>query len=114
MNFPWKCKGDRTASGLWKEPVKLLCDFLLSLSLSLLLEVVDFLEADEEAETLMEEEEAPMEDEEILEAQINGVASVRRTLMKRKIVGTKESHNVIIAKGLDICRKIVCCKISSM
>lgn len=70
-----------------------------------LLEVADFLEAEEEAETLVEEEEAPMEDEDILEAQINGVASVRRTLMKRKIAGTKASHNVIIAKGLDMCRK---------
>ena len=79
-----------------------------------LLEVADFLEDEEESETLVEEEEALMEDEEILEAQINGVASVRRTLMKRKIAGTKASHNVIIEKGLDICRKIVGCKISSM
>jgi len=35
--------------------------------------VADFLEAREEAKTLVEEEEVPTEDEEILEAQINGV-----------------------------------------
>jgi hypothetical protein len=79
-----------------------------------LLEVADLLEAEEEAETTVEEEEVPMEDEGILEAQINGVASVKRTLMKRKFVGTKASHNVIIAKGSGTCRKIAARKNSSM
>lgn len=71
-----------------------------------LLEVVYLLETGEEAETLMEEEETPMEDEEIFDAQINGVASSRRILMMRKIDGTKLSHNVIIPKGSGICKNI--------
>ena len=64
-------------------------------------------EAEEEVETPVEEEEAPMEDEEVVEDQINGVEFAKTTFMKRKIVGTKASHNVTIAKSLGTCTRIV-------
>ena len=55
----------------------------------------------------MEEEEAPMEDKEAMEDQIHGVEFAKRAFMKRKIVGTKASHNVTIAKSLGTCTRIV-------
>ena len=64
-------------------------------------------EAEEEVETPVEEEEAPMEDEEVVEDQINGVEFAKTTFMKRKIVGTKASHNVTITKCSGTCKRIV-------
>ena len=70
-----------------------------------LLEVADL--AKEEEEIHAEEVGAPMAEEEVMKEQINGVEFAKKALMKKRTAGTKESHNVIIAKGLGTFKRTV-------
>lgn len=74
---------------------------------------MDLEEAEEEVETLVEEEEGPIEDEEEIEDQVNDVEFAKRALVKRKIAGTKASHNVTIIKSSGTCKRIVILATSS-
>ncbi|WRX22593.1 hypothetical protein QQP08_015080 [Theobroma cacao] len=64
-------------------------------------------EVEEEEEIHEEEVEAIMGDKVVMKDPKNGVEFVRRTIMKRKIVGTKERHSDMIARSSILCRKIV-------
>jgi hypothetical protein len=79
-----------------------------------LLEVADLEEAEVEEETHEEEEEVLMAEDGMKEHQINGAIFVRVTLMTRRIVGTRENHNVTIARDSGTFKKIVVLAINNM
>jgi hypothetical protein len=71
------------------------------------LEEVEVLKQEEEEEVQEEEVEAAMKENQVLKALHKDVIFVRRVVMLRKIVGSRESLNVLIAKCLATCKGIV-------
>jgi hypothetical protein len=71
------------------------------------LEEVEVLEQEEEEEVQEEEVEAALNENQVLKALYKDVIFVRRVVMLRKIVGSRESLNVSIAKSLATCKGIV-------
>jgi hypothetical protein len=71
------------------------------------LEEVEVLEQEEEEEVQEEEVEAAMKENQVLKAFHKDVIFSRRVIMLKKIVGSRESLNVLIAKSLATCKGIV-------
>jgi DNA-binding protein H-NS len=71
------------------------------------LEEVEVLEQEEEEEVQEEEVEEAMKENQVMKALHKDVIFARRVVMLRKIAGSRESHNVFIAKNLATCKKII-------
>ncbi|KAI5408383.1 hypothetical protein KIW84_054276 [Lathyrus oleraceus] len=79
-----------------------------------LLEVADLEEAWAKEETHEKEEETRMAEDGMKKHQINGENFARVTLTMRWIVGTRENHNIIIARDSGIFKRIVVLSINNM
>jgi hypothetical protein len=71
------------------------------------LEEVEVLEQEEEEEVQEEEVEVAMKENQVWKALHKDVIFVRRVVMLKKIVGSRESLNVLIARSLVTCKRIV-------
>jgi hypothetical protein len=69
------------------------------------LEEVEVLEQEEEVQE--EEVEAAMKENQVLKALLKDIIFARRVVMLKKIVGLRESLNVLIARNLATCKRIV-------